>query len=167
MATYSLRGTPMLSRTFLRVSSAAAGGMLMSLYVDFPAHAQTPASPAYPPDAFVHVTHCSDSSLKLAPEAGFEPATLRLTAPAASRRRRWRTETGPNRGGFWRGGKIDVSRALPPFADLCRTLRPPAQNLAVFRFRLMPAFAALCRSLLLPKGKKRATSSAPSDGQPL
>src|SRR5216684_7905967 len=58
---------------------------------------------------------------RLAPQAGFEPATLRLT-----------------------GGKNEISRALPPFAGLCRTLRPPLKNLAVFRFRLMPAFAALC-----------------------
>jgi hypothetical protein len=71
----------------------------------------------------------------LAPQAGFEPATLRLT-----------------------GGKNELSRALPPFAGRCRTVRQPSKNLAVFRFRLMPGFAALCRSLLLPKGKKRATS---------
>jgi hypothetical protein len=66
---------------------------------------------------------------------GFEPATLRLT-----------------------GGKNELSRALPPFAGLCRTLRQPAKNLPILRFRLMPGFAALCRPLLLPKGKKRATS---------
>jgi hypothetical protein len=71
----------------------------------------------------------------VAPQAGFEPATLRLT-----------------------GGKNEISRALPPFAGLCRTLRQPAKNLTVFRFRPMPGFAALCRSLLPPKGKKRATS---------
>src|SRR6202521_5755517 len=58
---------------------------------------------------------------KLAPQAGFEPATLRLT-----------------------GGKNDVSRALPPFADLCRTLRQPPQNLAVFP---VSPFAGLCRAL--------------------
>jgi hypothetical protein len=46
---------------------------------------------------------------------------------------------------------------LPLFAALCRTLRPPAKNLAIFRFRLMSGFAALCRLLLQPKGKKRAT----------
>jgi hypothetical protein len=55
---------------------------------------------------------------------------------------------------------------LPPFADLCRTLRQPAQNLAVFHFRPLPGFAALCRPLLHPKGKKRATSTTASQAGP-
>lgn len=43
-------------RTFLRMSGTAAGGLFLSLHLDFPGHPrQTPKPQAYPPAAFVHV----------------------------------------------------------------------------------------------------------------
>ena len=46
----------MLSRrAFFQVSSAAAGGVLVSLYFDPPSVAQQPSPPVFPPQAFVHV----------------------------------------------------------------------------------------------------------------
>ena len=42
-------------RAFFHVSSAVAGGALVSLYFDVPLRAQQQNSPTFPPDAFVHV----------------------------------------------------------------------------------------------------------------
>ena len=71
----------------------------------------------------------------LAPQAGLEPASLRLT-----------------------GGKRNVSHPLRTFAGRCRIAPHSSYFLPIFGLRLVPALAVVCRSLVHRKGKKRATS---------
>lgn len=42
-------------RSFLRVSATAAGGLIVSMYLDFSSLAQQTPAKVYPPDAFVHI----------------------------------------------------------------------------------------------------------------
>jgi hypothetical protein len=71
----------------------------------------------------------------LAPQAGFEPATLRLTGE-------------PN----------DVSRPLPGCAGRCRISHGDSKNSPLSDLRFVPPLAAVYSPLLRSKGNKRATS---------
>jgi hypothetical protein len=71
----------------------------------------------------------------LAPRAGLEPATLRLT-----------------------GGKRSVSHPLRRLAECCRSRSHLSYRPTTCDLRLVPTLAAVCCSLLHSKGKKRATS---------
>src|SRR5882672_11367624 len=58
VASNSANDLPLSRRSFLRVSATAAGGMIISLYLDLPLAAQEAGQPkpkVYPPDAFVHI----------------------------------------------------------------------------------------------------------------
>ena len=85
-------------------------------------------------DATVMVTNCGRICVRLAPRAGLEPATLRLTA-----------------------GTDGGSRTLWPVASLCRIARVPRQNGVDFIFalcRLLLPLAGVCGNQRARKGQR-------------
>jgi len=54
-STVLIKESGLSRRSFLRVSATAAGGLIVSMYLDFSLLAQQTPAKVYPPDAFVHV----------------------------------------------------------------------------------------------------------------
>src|SRR5258706_1378247 len=163
------KNQPLTRRSFLRVSAAAAGGLLVSLYFDRTAPAQEAPQPkpkTYPPDAFVHVkpdgkilitvnrlefgqgVHTALPMI-LADEMDADwSQVIAELAPAAD------VYKDPLIGVQWVGGSTAIANSFPQYRELGARARSMLVQTAADRWRVKPEQCRTASSIVYGPGNR-------------
>src|SRR5258708_6528809 len=162
-------------RSFLRVTAAAAGGLMVSLYLDFPTSAQegsqAPPAKIYPPDAFIHIrpdgkiviqvnrvevgqgTHTALPMI-LADELDADwSQVIAELAPAAD------VYKDPLIGVQWVGVSTAIANSFPQYRELGARARSILVQTAADRWRVKPEQCNASNSIVYGPGNRSARYS--------